>query len=444
MSVGTQLHNLEQRISVLNQTYRAYSHLASIDRELIRRLDEELAASHPRSPIHGLAVSVKGNIPVAEVPWTEGSAIFADRIATDDAAIVARAKAAGGIIVGTTTLSELAMYGVENLFEPMGLNPWNVRRTAGGSSTGAGVTAALDLAAVNIGTDSGGSIRNPACHCGVVGFMPRIGALCIDGISNRTPTLSTVGLITRSVSILIRAFAALGGGEGKVEPSRRLIVPSRLIETMCDEATLDLFHNAVERLRSNGFEFIEREIEGWLEAERAAGVISLFESGEALSRMDLSRASEGIRKRAELTKAVREQDVDTARDAADRFKDALRKTIDATNSDAVITPTWPFAAPLMNANTISINGRDQPIDPHRNCFVRAANAADACALTLPIGLYPEEGVPAGIQFMTPGGELRVLAAASIAEAALPTLPNVPLSIDEPRALIAGSENDTNR
>jgi Asp-tRNA(Asn)/Glu-tRNA(Gln) amidotransferase A subunit family amidase len=425
-SITTRFEKLQQRISATNTRFRAFSHRAPIDPALIHRLDEELAAGRLRSPIHGLAVSVKGNIPVAGLPWTEGSAIFADRIATHDAAIVARARTAGGIIIGTTTLSELAMYGVENPFEPMGLNPWDVRRTAGGSSTGAGVAAALELADVNIGTDSGGSIRNPACHCGVVGFMPRIGALSIEGKFNHTPSLSTVGLITRSVSILIRSFAALDGGEGKVEPSRRLIVPRRLIEAMSDEGTLVLFRNAVGSLQSIGFEFIEREIDGWLDAERAAGVISLFESGQALSRMDLTRASEGIRKRAALTKTVREEDADVARRTAARFKDALRKTIDATNSDAAITPTWPFAAPLINADTVSVNGREVPIDPHRNCFVRAANAVDACALTLPAGLYPDERVPAGIQLMAPGGrELRLLATASAAEAALPPLPAAP-------------------
>src|SRR3546814_16821209 len=72
--------------------------------------------------------------------------MYRDRIAEQDAEVVALARAAGGFVHGTTTLSELAMYAVRNEFETMGLNPWNVQRTAGGSSTGAGVAAALDLA----------------------------------------------------------------------------------------------------------------------------------------------------------------------------------------------------------------------------------------------------------------------------------------------------------
>lgn len=425
-SIAKSLHDLERRISALNPKYHAYSHLVPLDRELIRALDDERAAGRPRSAIHGFAVSVKGNIPVAGLQWTEGSAVFAGRVATRDAAIVAQARKAGGIVVGTTTLSELAMYGVENPFEPMGLNPWNVRRTAGGSSTGAGVACALGLADVNIGTDSGGSIRNPACHCGVVGFMPRIGALSTEGKANHAPSLSTIGLITRSVSVLIRAFAALGGGEQKILPSRRLIVPLRLIETMSDEATRVLFRSAQQALRAAGFSLIDRDIEGWLEAEHAAGVISLSECGQALAAMDLSRASNGIRDRAAQANALTNESVAAARNAAQRFKDALWEALDAAQADAVLTPTWPFAAHLIHAETANVNGREVPINPHRNCFVRTANAVDACAITLPAGLYPQEKVPAGIHLMASGGrDHRLLAAASLAEAALPPLPQLP-------------------
>jgi Asp-tRNA(Asn)/Glu-tRNA(Gln) amidotransferase A subunit family amidase len=417
---------LERRIAALNPKYRAFSHLAPMDRELLRRLDKERAAGRQRSAIHGLAVSVKGNIPVAGLPWTEGSAIFADRVAEHDAGIVAQVRAAGGVIVGTTTLSELAMYGVENPFEPMGLNPWDVERTAGGSSTGAGVAAALGLADINIGTDSGGSIRNPACHCGVVGFMPRIGALSLDGKANHTPSLSTVSLIARSVALVSRAFAALGGVSDAAEPSGRLLVPRALIDTMSDRATLRLFDDGLAPLQAAGVTFVERDIDGWLDAERAAGIISLCECGDALSRMDLTRASEGIRRRAAASAALTQADIAAARRTARAFKHAVQQALDDTGSDAIATPTWPFAAPPIRAETVVVNGRTVAIDPHRNCFVRAANAIDACALSLPLGLYPEERVPAGLHLMAPGGrEHRLLAIAAIAEAALPRLPSPP-------------------
>ncbi|MDI3470552.1 MAG: hypothetical protein OJF62_002615 [Pseudolabrys sp.] len=426
-SISDRLYRISDRITRLNPQYRAFSYLAALDNDLLATLDRESADGGLRSHIHGLAVSVKGNIPVAGLPWTEGSAIFAGRLTDKDADIVARARRAGGVIVGTTTLSELAMYGVENPFEPMGLNPWNVRRTAGGSSTGAGVACALGLADINIGTDSGGSIRNPACHCGVVGFMPRIAALPTQGAPSHCPSLSSIGLITRSVALLRRAFVALGGEGGLETPTRNLIVPLRMIETMSDESTRQLFSAVLRSLRAAGFILIEREIDGWLDAEHAASIISLHEGGQALTAMDLARASQGIRERAAQAKTLASDAVDRARRVAREFKMALRQALDDADADAVLTPTWPFAAPLIEADEVLVNGHMVPLNPHRNCFVRAANAIDACAITLPAGLYPSEKVPFGIHLTAPGGyDVRLLAAAAAAEAALPPMPSLPL------------------
>ncbi len=399
------------RIARLNPVYRAFSHLAA---------DTEGQAQTARGPLQGLAVSVKGSLPVAGLPWTEGSAIHADRIAREDAAVVARARAAGGVVVGTTTLSELAMYGVVNPFEPMGLNPWNAERTAGGSSTGAAVAAALDLAQVNIGTDSGGSIRNPACHCGVVGFMPRIGALPLEGGPNHTPSLSTIGLIGRSVGEVEKAYRALAEVPPAPALARRLLVPRELIERMSDEETLALFTAALTRC---DFELVSSEIAGWLEGERAAGVVSLFESGQALARMELSRASEGIRLRAANAAKLTAKDVEDARKACAALRRNVASALQAAGADAIATPTWPFAAPLIEAQTVRVQGREVPVDPHRNCFVRAANAIDACAITLPMGLYPTSGVPAGLHLTANGGdEARLLAVARRLESAMPALP----------------------
>ena len=95
-------------------------------------------------------------------------------------------------------------------------------------------------------------------------------------------------------------------------------------------------------------------------------------------------------------------------------------------ADAIVTPTWPFAAPRIDEATVTVRGMSVPVDPHRNCFVRTANAIDACAITLPMGLYPDSGVPAGLHLMADGGsELRLLAVAALAEAVMPALSPAP-------------------
>ena len=431
MNVEGNIAAATARIAALNPAYRAFSHLARDAPAVAAVLQRELDSGKTRGPLHGLAVSIKGNIPVAGLPWTEGSAIHSGRVARQDAAIVALARAAGGVVLGTTTLSELAMYGVTNAFEPMGLNPWDIGRTAGGSSTGAAVAAALGMAQVNIGSDSGGSIRNPACHCGVVGFMPRIGALALGGGPNHTPSLSSIGLIGCRVGEVQTAFRALCGAADGEAPARRLLVPRRLIERMCDDETRVLFCAALERIARADFEIIEREIPGWTEGERAAGVVSLFESGQALARMDLSRAGTGIRARAAAAAKLTAAQVDSAHADREVLRRSFSSALQLTQADAVATPTWPFAAPHLEAQTVVVAGASVPVDPHRNCFVRAANAIDACAITLPMGLYPAAGVPAGLHLTGEGGsEMRLLAAAHLIEAAIPPLPPAPaLTID---------------
>lgn len=402
------LRNASAAIARFNARFRALSHVAT-------DVDRQLEAA-PRGPLYGLAVTVKGSIPVAGLPWTEGSALFAGRIAQRDAAIVARARAAGGVIVGTSTLSELAMYGVENPFEPMGLNPWDPSRTAGGSSTGAGVAAALGMGQVNIGTDSGGSIRNPACHCGVVGFMPSRGTLSLAGQPLHVPSLTTVGLIGKTVDDVEMAWEALAEVPGAPEKApARLVVPRKLVDEMCDDETLSLFDQALKGL---GARIVEQEIAGWMEGERAAGVVSLAECGVALAGMELGKASDGIRSRAANAARLSAREVEAAREACAKLQAAL--------VDIVVTPTWPFAAPPIHAQTVEVRGRTVPVDPHRNCFVRAANAANACAITVPMGLYRTAPVPAGLHLVAPAGRERSLLAAARAIAAnLPALPPPP-------------------
>jgi Asp-tRNA(Asn)/Glu-tRNA(Gln) amidotransferase A subunit family amidase len=137
------------RIHTLNPRYRAFSHLDGASATAARTLQRELDARHDRGSLHGITVSVKGNLPVAGLPWTEGSALYRERVAAEDAELVARARRAGGIVLGTTTLSELALYAPDNPAEPLALNPWDVARTPGGSSAGAAVAALLGMAVVS-------------------------------------------------------------------------------------------------------------------------------------------------------------------------------------------------------------------------------------------------------------------------------------------------------
>lgn len=427
MGVAELVRECRARIDRFNPVFHAFSHLASTPPSEPEALQRELSSGRPRSPLHGFTVGVKGNIPVARLPWTEGSAIFAHRVAAADAAVVARARRAGGIVLGCTTLSELAMYGVRNSFETMAINPWNPERTAGGSTAGGGVAACLGMATVNIGTDSGGSIRNPACHAGAVGFMASNGALPVAGVPVHVPSFPGLGLIARSLADTIAAYTSLRTrAPVEMDLTRRLLVPMPLIAEMCDDETAALFSEALRRLERGGFTLIECDIASWQRGEAAAGVISHFESARTLARFDPAKLSDGLRARRDAGLALGEQPISDARRALADLSTEMAMALDRANADALVSPTWPFAAPPIDAGTVRVRDRDVPTDPHRNCFVRAANAAGAAALTLPMGLYPRTCVPAGLHLMTASGrDDRLLAAGSEIEALMPRLPTLP-------------------
>lgn len=403
------------RIAAANPTWRAFSHLARDARAEAVAMADALRAGNDRGPLHGVPVGIKGCVPVRGLPWTEGCASYASRIAADDAAVVASLRAAGAIVLGTTTLSELAMYAPDNPFEPMGRNPWAGDRTAGGSSTGAGVGAALGLGCVHVGTDSGGSVRNPACHCGVVGFMASAGALPVEGLIDRTPSLTRVGLVARGVDDIRRASTALGRPDDPTVGARRLLVPLDLVESTADAATRALFQGAMQRLEAAGWTLVDDQIPHWEPAEAAAGVVSLAESAAHLTAADLAAASPRVRARHVQGAALAPAVVAEARERCAAFAEALRTALAKHGADAVLTPTWPFPAPRVDAETVEIDGNRVPVDPRRNVFVRAANAAAATALSLPAGLYAE-GVPFGLHLMAPAAaDARLLATAAMVE-----------------------------
>jgi aspartyl-tRNA(Asn)/glutamyl-tRNA(Gln) amidotransferase subunit A len=177
------------------------------------RAEEALAEADtaPPGPLHGVPIAVKDVIDVGGTRTTAASKILADNIATTDATVVARLRAAGAVILGKLNTHEFA-YGATTTSPHFGpaRNPHDPERIAGGSSGGSGVAAAADLAAGTLGTDTGGSVRIPACLCGVVGHRPTPGLVPNDGVVPTAWTFDTVGPIARTAkdcTLLLEAIA---------------------------------------------------------------------------------------------------------------------------------------------------------------------------------------------------------------------------------------------
>ena len=177
-----------------------------------RDADEAVRRGGPLPALHGVPVSVKDHIWMADAPATNGSLILRDFVPPADAVPVARLRAAGAVIVGKTNNPEFCYRGfTDNLLFGLTRNPWDLQRTPGGSSGGAGSSVAAGMTAIALGTDGGGSIRIPASFCGVVGHKPTFGLVPKEPGFRGWKTLSVDGPLARSVCDAALMLSVIAG-----------------------------------------------------------------------------------------------------------------------------------------------------------------------------------------------------------------------------------------
>ena len=176
------------------------------------RADQEIAAGRSRGPLHGVPVGIKDIIDVSGLPTTGHSKILVDNIAKVDAVVIRRLREAGAIIIGKLSTHEFAIGGPSfDLPFPPARNPWNLLHHPGGSSSGSGAGVAAGLFPVALGTDTGGSVRNPASACGIVGLKPTYGLVSRRGVFPLSFTLDHIGPLTRTVADAALMLDAIAG-----------------------------------------------------------------------------------------------------------------------------------------------------------------------------------------------------------------------------------------
>jgi len=177
-----------------------------------RTAEAEIARGEWRGPLHGIPISLKDLIDTAGVRTTCASALHEKRIPHEDAEVVRRLRAAGAVIVGKNNLHEFA-YGGSSLVSHFGevRNPWDTGRIAGGSSGGSAAAVAGGLVCASIGTDTAGSIREPAALCGCVGIKPTYGRVSSQGVIPLSTSLDHVGPLTASVADAALVLQAIAG-----------------------------------------------------------------------------------------------------------------------------------------------------------------------------------------------------------------------------------------
>ena len=396
------------RIAQLNPALNAFITITA-DSALAQatEADAEIRRGRWRGPLHGIPLGLKDLIDTAEALTTAASAVFKDRVPNEDAEVVSRLKAAGAVLLGKQNLHEFA-YGGSSLVSYYGdvHNPWNVAHIAGGSSGGSAAAVAAGLCYGAIGTDTAGSIREPAALCGVVGLKPTYGRVSVRGVIPLSPSLDHVGPITRTVADAATMFYAIVDGgrndgtdnlkffaRGSDSKALRIGVPRKFFYEGLDAEVESAVEEAVSLLQSLGHE--SREIQVTVPQDHT------LQSGEAYARHAEFVARSPELYQPETLRRIRSGQNISPVDML-RFREEMeegRRDIEKIfeEIDVLITPTTPIPAPrIADLSKDPDSLRPMEILLLRN--TRPANVWGLPAISLPCG-FTKSGLPIGLQII---------------------------------------------
>jgi aspartyl-tRNA(Asn)/glutamyl-tRNA(Gln) amidotransferase subunit A len=318
------VHGCLNAINRLNPSLNAFITVMSASALTdAKRADEEIRAGNWRGPLHGIPIGLKDLVDTAGVRTTAASAVFADRVPDEDADIVEKLKAAGAVIIGKQNLHEFA-YGGSSLISHFGAvhNPVNPEFIAGGSSGGSAAAVASGMCLAAIGTDTAGSIREPAALCGVVGFKPSYGLVSARGVIPLSESLDHVGPLTRSVEDAAILLDALTDCSGKYreclrEQRRNLLigVPRAFFFDDPDSEIVERVEVALDCLASSGF--VVTDVDVRVDTDRTLQKAEAF----AFHR-------EMIDKHGELYDPETRRRILTGRDVTTDQRDAARRELE--------------------------------------------------------------------------------------------------------------------
>ena len=382
------------------------------------RGDEALAEadSAPAGPLHGIPVAIKDVIDVAGTRTTAASRILRDNVAAHDAEAVARLRAAGAVVLGKLNTHEFA-YGALTTSPHFGpaRNPWSPDRVCGGSSGGSGAAAAADLAAGTLGTDTAGSIRIPACFCGVTGLRPSLGLVPNQGVVPTSWTFDTVGPIARSAedcSLLLEALApsyrpALDGGVGDLRVG--------VVEHLFERSEPDIAacsRSAVDELVSLGAHVEPVVVPLLEEAGTIVQAIMLPEATQAhlgWLRTRLPDYGPDVRARLLAGLLLPSTAYVTGLRARRWYLNELRPVFE--RFDLLVHPAMPVIPPRIGEETVSLHGEEIPYRLALIPFNSPWSLAGAPVASVPCGFV--EDMPTGLALVgRPSGEATVLRAAA--------------------------------
>jgi aspartyl-tRNA(Asn)/glutamyl-tRNA(Gln) amidotransferase subunit A len=410
------------RIDALNPKLNAFITVTT-ERALARaqELERELSRGRWRGPLHGIPLALKDNIDTAGVRTTAAAKAFADRVPATNAEVVRRLDAAGAVILGKLNMDECA-YGVTSDTGYFGAvqNPWQAGYTAGGSSGGPAAAVAARLCYGALGTDTGGSIRQPAAYCGLTGLKPTYGLVSARGVVPLSWSLDHVGPLCRTAgdaAVLLQAIA----GFDPQDPASIESPPVDYVQALAGKTR----RLRIGRPRQGYFDALDPEIDSAVKAAIAvlgdltAGIRDIdLPDVPRLSLMfveanayfaDALKASPdgfsaGVQALIGMGGRISATDYAQARRRLEASRHAVRQVFD--DVDLVVTPTTP--------NLPEKLGSDAP--PPRGPPLSARNTTPFNIYGLPtLSMncgFSRSGLPIGLQISGPAlGDATVLALA---------------------------------
>jgi aspartyl-tRNA(Asn)/glutamyl-tRNA(Gln) amidotransferase subunit A len=399
-------------------------------RRQARAAEREIRRKGPKSPLHGLPVSLKDNIYTRGIRTTAGSKILADFVPDHDSAVAARLSAAGATLIGKTNLHEFA-YGItsENPhFGPVH-NPWAQDRISGGSSGGSAAAVACGMGFASLGTDTGGSCRIPPALCGIVGLKPTFGLVSLEGVVPLAVSLDHAGVLVRSIADACIVLEAIAGKYPpgmrppnwrklhEQRPKRiRLGWPTHFFFDRVDGEVRRALDGAAKTFESLGARIEEVGLPALAEAVEPSTDLALAEATHYHQSQGYfpGRASQyGPDVRGRLEAGTRVPAVAYLR--AFDVKRALEKDFEAAfqRVDAILAPTSPISAPRIGEDEIELNGKKDTVRSLLVGMCRPANFTGLPAVTIPCG-FTSSRLPIGLQLIGPRWEERKLLAIAYA------------------------------
>jgi aspartyl-tRNA(Asn)/glutamyl-tRNA(Gln) amidotransferase subunit A len=359
-------------------------------------------------PLEGLTLAVKDIFDTAGVVTANGSPVFAGHVPRTDAETVRRAREAGAIVVGKTLTHEFA-WGITSVnphYPPLG-NPVDRTRVAGGSSGGSAVAVATGMAALALGTDTGGSIRIPAAFCGVSGLKPTFGRVSLDGVFPLARTLDHAGPIARTPADVALLYDVLAGPGPDLDPGfQRVAVCPDLHLYEPTPGIARVFDAARDAFAALGCEIVETAFPGAEEIYPAYAAIQRAEAARVHRDLFPSRAGEygpDVRERLFAAQEITLDEYIGATEARDRLRTTFARLFAV--ADVLLTPVA----------AVPPERRDEPRpEEFRNGVLPHTVPQDMAGLpacAVPVGT-DELGLPVAVQVTgPPWAERRVLAAA---------------------------------